>query len=468
MSKSSLKHALSHTHDAYILFYARENGSIPPTRIPASIASNVANERRLSQLQDKFLKGDSDDENQDEEDQKKKKQSNGAKLASKASSTPHANGKSSSTMAITNNGDSDDDSEGDESINDDSSSLGSSADSDASDASDDDISEESTDSDGSDSEESSPVAKKKNGVVGLVSSLKAHSKASSSDGLIRPPAGLVDVPSAKSKLMTSLTNKKKPLSSLDLKARQAEALKMLFGGHVSHDFTQKQIEMQQQEQQKKQPKSNPALRPKKVRENYDAAIWKSKALYGGSQVANWSFEKKEGEEKASKSASNDSSKSPSKTSEASSMDVDLPVATEEDGVLRMRKMHNRAMGDLQLVAKEHKKRVRSDYDIDYDRGHVKKVKRKEDDSPSSSGSYRDNGAGKSEKGFNKFQSHSDGIRSGAKSAPHKSKNFKGGADRVKRLQQDEKKKKQHGNGEASGPNGKKYFKKAFWKGKGKK
>lgn len=425
MSKSSLKHALSHTHDAYILFYARESGAIPPTHNPSPSLDHASpSARRLSQLQDQFLKGDHDENELAEPSlngHKKQRKEGDASISLQSPS--HAKSSSPSTkspfgkdisqrnglpiiapLAVNDDSEDADDSDDSDDSSDDSSSLGSSGDSNASD----DSSEGSTES--------------------YISYTSAESDDERGEKKLVPKSSkTITLPNGIAPTAKSAKDVRQPVK-LDKKARLSEAMKHLFGGHVPKSFVEKQ-------------------EVKKTKEAYDAAIWKSKALYGGSQVSSWHF---------------DSSPSPSP-----SMDVDdKPLLDEEDAATKARRMNNRAMGDLQLVAKETKKRARSAYDIDYDRGHVKKVKRKEESTPSSSGSYDESRrhGGQTDKN-NKFQRHADVVRSGGK--PDFKKNFKGGADRVKRLQQEEKKKKQFGGkSDGSSPHGgKKYFKKAFWKSK---
>lgn len=394
MTRDSLKRALSHSQDAYILFYARAN-AIPSNRPPSSISSpSLDTSRRFAAAQQQFLSQDDSSTQRTQNGTSKvdadPKKKTFSKLAdSKKEKEPDSSSEEQSSESY--DSDSEDLSPED-------------SDKDATTASDDD--EEAEDSDSSESEEE-------------VAPVVSISSGRNSNGVKK-----------------SETIVKKTIMKGDIKTRRAEAMRMLFGGHVP-------LSVVQQLSEPPTSKQNPK---KRVREAYDASIWKSEKLYGGSQVRGWEF---------------DQSDLPNPPSGDSTMLVDpSPPSIELSDSQKAKKMHNRSMMDLQLIAKENKKTSRSAYDIDYDRGRIKKVKRKEDSTPSNSGSYAMH---KGSEDGNKFQKASDSRRS-PDAQPSRKANFKGGSDRVKRLQREEKR-KQQGGGAKDGKPAKPYFKKAFWKNK---
>jgi hypothetical protein len=439
MSKSSAKHALHHYHDAYILFYARENPIASTAPSQASATSHLAQstvKKRLEEMQHAFVHGEEEEaRNSKKSISSRSSASNGAHSSEQSSSKSRSHSMDVASSSST----------ADESSNSDSSSSASSS------------SDSDSDSDSSMMDVDSSYSSGEDAQTSLLSSKKKETSISQS----RSTVAAVSSP---------FKEERKPFSMLSPSMRQQkakEAMKLLFGAKAAPEPSR--------------PSATGSAPPKAKKVPYDAVTWKANQLYGGNVVSTWDFSDSTPETSQPRA----SSSTPSKTtttrenrdaspkaplskidSEASNaMDVDAAATSTEsvigtEGELerkllaaKIKKMENRAMGDLQLIAKQNKKRSRSAYDIDYDRGKLKKVKQKEDTTPSSSKSYRmhEEEQEMHKTGINKFQAATESLVNGM-AAPRSKKetHIKGGADRVKRLQRERKFGKKPKNGENGG------------------
>ena len=496
VSKTSLRNALTHTHDAYILFYTRKN-PIPTNDISrleangsqrrangiprpgsSSTASNGTqnhHQRTLTQLQEQFLRGRMD---VDQDGESYAESAELGEISSKSGRTLGSDDGDASSESEASGSDSSSSSSGMVSFT-----------------------SESDDDDGDDEEEESRSSKKKKKV-------EVPSSSSSSSS---PP-----FPSLQPKQKT----KKESMSSEEeRRRRQQDAMNLLFGAKVVS------LAMEASEASEKMKKAKRVEVPKK-KAAFDVNVWKANQLYGGNLVSSWAFSAPSTPVATAETPSNSRPKSnkqpkvdvddvrrtekgpqtsslsqsppsvtqsspsvPSTSSSTTKSTTTMRTKSEIDELMvldpeyRLQKMTNRAISELQLVSKANKKRTRSAYDIDYDRGRVRKVKKLQEgqtphaswSTPTSSSSLNTSQSTSYSPAppHSKFQRASESLINGrpaATAAKDKYGHIKGGADRVKRLQQQSKKKKKkhhQSNGDTASRNDggpkKPYFKKAFWK-----
>lgn len=260
----------------------------------------------------------------------------------------------------------------------------------------------------------------------------ANGKLTSPNGKLATPNGKSPTPNGKE----AAANGSKPATkSMDPRQKSMDVDSLLFGSHSS----------------------SPLSKVAQQRIHDNAAAFKSSTVYGGNTVNSWSFvstkdsddeNQPEQTKTHSKTSQTDMSKKTDKKqgedeNGAEKMDVDGVTESAVDAQIRIEKMANIGVSEMRRIVKENRKKERSEYDKEYDRGKQRKVRKQYEDDDPSSASHFDEEAYDSVPNWhrelapkrNVFQEHSEALQNN----PHlrRRKVHRGGADRAKRLHKQE-------------------------------